>query len=560
MATGADAFEHFDAMALEDLANLLWQPTFDAGAVPDEVAATFTRELHRPAAAGARMRRFLQGLIDHPVRHTADLTALYEAALPWCDELSTLQTYVLRNLLGKNANEGYEPVPESVELQFPRDHALKVRAQTGWHFFVGSAWDEHGTQYGVELMFFGIALFPPALAASFGMSDLDNQLIEIQLAISPEGQRHHQAAPIVVAGTSGLIEATSEPFSLRLGRNEMVSATPDELFPMRVRAWGLDRGEHPALELAVDLTFTSGKGILPQGDEGALPACDGVGTFYYSVPDIQIDPEQSSLRIGDREIRLTRGQFWFDHQWGYLAGNPRSEVMRAADNLTQPDPEGWDWFMAQFDGNRQVTVAAAHKRTMADQFYRQTGAGAPGPMDVRVGGKYMDGDGTTSVAWGSLRVTDWVKTEHSGDPERYPATHTWHPNGWSFVFDDLPDDIRSFTMVPIVEGGQSAFFANGAQICEGAVRLFDPSGRQIGNGFAESVAYADVRRNKLRLAGLPVTDELVERIEPKAPHLPTRLWNLAYVITHHKQLSHIMDTAKGLDFIFETADAAAPPG
>lgn len=559
MAIDRAGFAAFDQRTLEDLANLLWQPHFDPAAIPDDIATAFTSEHNRPAVSGARMRTFLEGLKEHPIAHTRNPRALYEAILPHCDELSTLQLYVMRNLLGKNANEGYEPVPEVVELAFPRDHELKLRAQTGWHFFVGSAWDEAGTQYGIELMFFGIALFPPHLAASFGMSDLDNQLIEIQLAISPEGKRHHQAAPIVVAGTSGLMHATNEPFSIRLGRNEMASFGADDLFPMRVQAWGLDRGEDPALELAVDLVLTSGRGILPQGDEGALPACDGVGTFYYSVPDIQIDPERSTLRLGDREIRLTRGEFWFDHQWGYLAGNPQSEVMRAANNLSEPDPEGWDWFMAQFEGDRQVTVASAHKRTMAERFYRQTGEHPPEPMDVRVGGKFMDADGSSRVAWGSLRVTDWVKTEHSGDPERYPPTHTWHPNRWSFVFDDLPEDIATFTMVPIVEGGQSAFFANGAQICEGAVRLIDAAGRQIGNGFAESVAYADVRRNKLRLAGLPVTDELADRIEPRAPHLPTRVWNLAYVLAHHKQLSHILESAKGLDFIFETADAAPPP-
>jgi len=55
--------------------------------------------------------------------------------------------------------------------------------------------------------------------------------------------------------------------------------------------------------------------------------------------------------------------------------------------------------MAQFVGDRQLTVASAHKRTMTATYYRQTGPTPPETMEVRVGGKFMDADSSTATAW-----------------------------------------------------------------------------------------------------------------------------------------------------------------
>lgn len=106
-------------------------------------------------------------------------------------------------------------------------------------------------------------------------------------------------------------------------------------------------------------------------------------------------------------------------------------------------------------------------------------------MTRRVSGTYMDEQGATCTAWRApVVVDDWVHVDHTPAPDRYPATHTWHPNHYRFTFDDLPEDIAAFTLTPIVEGGQSAFFASGMQICEGAVAGADPAARTSAAGFA----------------------------------------------------------------------------
>jgi hypothetical protein len=171
-------------------------------------------------------------------------------------------------------------------------------------------------------------------------------------------------------------------------------------------------------------------------------------------------------------------------------------------------------------------------------------------MELDVGGKFMDAAKNTRTIWGTLRVTDWIKAERSPCPDRYPPTRVWHPNRWEFEFADLPADIRSFAMIPIVRGSQSTFFASGGQISEGAVRLVSHAGDDIGRGFAEAVGYANTLQNMLRLAGLPESEPILELLAGRAPPIGTRVMNALYVLAHRRQLREVLAAAKGLEFFF----------
>ncbi len=535
---------------LEDAAHLLHLREFDEAAVDPGVLTTLRSHRNSPAETGARLRRYLHHLLEHPVSRVVDRSDLWRAMLQHSGEVTPLQAYAMRQLMGPSSNAGYPSLPDQVHLEFPRDHRVQPDAQCGWHFLVGSLWDEDGNEYGIESMMFGFAMYPESIAKEFGLSPLDNLSVEVQFAISERGVRHHQGEPLVALGTSGLIRVNDAPFELSVGANTMSSTGSDDLLPLRVRTWGLDRGGDEPLELACDLTITGGKPVLLQGEHGAMPSVGGIGTYYYSIPNISIDPSCSSIRIGDRDIRIVRGQLWFDHQWGFLSGVSEHEVLRASQSIDRPDPAGWDWFMAHLDGDRQVTMFAEHRNEYRDHYF-DSGDTPPAPMTRRVGGTYMDDRGATRMIWGTMQVDEWVRVEHTPRPDRYPATHTWHPNHYRFDFDDLPEDIRSFTMTPIVDGGQSAFFAHGFQICEGAVVLRDPSGRDIGRGFAEAVAYADTLANQLRLAGLPVTDELLALAADPVPDAELAASNAEYVAAHQDELAEIVRASTGLGWMIE---------
>jgi len=546
------ALAAFDEATRDHIAHALWMTEFDASAIARDIASGLAHPRNSPAAYGDRMRRYIRYLIDHPLSRTPSHRKIYDLLLSHCDELSPHQSYVIQTaFLGPASTVGYDMVPPRADLQFPRDHLPKVRTKNGWHFFVGSCWDKDGNEYGVEVMFFQAALFPPNIAAGFGLSDDENQVVELQFAISEAGGRHFQAEPVVLGGTSGLVGYDADPFVYRLGRNTIECHQSGEFFPVTIRAWGLDRGADPSRQLGVDITFTCGKETLLQGADGCMPSVDGIGSLYYSIPNMQLDPSCSTLQLDGRTIALERGTFWFDHQWGYLAGAPRSSVLRAATYATNPKPGGWDWFMAHLTGDRQLTVFALHdKRYTA--FYQQTGATPPGTMTARVAGTYMDATKATTKIDGTLQITDWMRADHSPNPARYPVTGTWYPNQWKFEFDSaVPEDIRTFVMNPIVHGAQSGFFANGAQYAEGAVVITAPTGEDLGRGFAESVMYADTRRTVHRLAGIPDSDECIKAMWRRTVPLGLRLRNAAYVLAHRKNLEAIIAESAGLELFVD---------
>jgi predicted secreted hydrolase len=546
----ADSLMAMDQPTRDSIAHALWQRELDPAAIPEGVLAKLADPKNSPAAHADRMRRFLRYLKDHPLSHTPDLSKTYDRLLEHCQEgLSPQQAYAWQTaFLGPSATVGYDMIPLDADLAFPADHLPKFRSQVGWHFFVGSCWDTEGNEYGAELMFFGTALFPPNVAAGLGLSDEENQIIELQLAISERGGRHYQAEPVVLAGTSGLLGFTADPMVFRLGRNSIECHNSDGLFPVTIKGWGVDKGSDPGVELGLDITFTSGKETLLQGDQGCMPSIDGVGSLYYSIPDLQLDPSCSTLTLDGRTIDLARGQFWFDHQWGYLTGAAASPVMRAAAWATDPNPSGWDWFMTHLTDDRQITMFAPHSKALAD-FYEQTGDTPPPTMRVQIKGTMMAADRTTSMVVGTLSVTDWIKAEHSPNPDRYLVTDTWYPNRWNFVFDeDVPEDIREFTLTPIVDQAQAGFFANGAQYAEGAVVVTAPDGTELGRGFAESVSFADTRRTTHRLAGLPETDAEIKAMSLRKTPKALALVNAAFVLTHQADLKAILAEARAMDF------------
>lgn len=545
-----DRFLDLDQQSKDDIACALWADTLSESELSSEVLSLVQSEKNSNKARGQRMRSFLHYLIENPLSRTPDYTAVYRRLLKDIDEVSASQEYAIAlAFLGPGAALGYEKIEAPANFVFPKDHEPKMRSKIGWHFLVGSCWSKDGREFGVELMFFRSAIYPPAVAARMGLSDLENQTVELQLAISEAGKHHYQAEPIVLSGTSGLVSFEGEPYTYRLGKNKMQGVAGNELFPLKVEARGVDRGFASPVGIGVDITLDDAGRLLLQGDKGCAPAVGGIGTYYYSFTSIGLDPSSSTLMIGDEVVELEKGLFWFDHQWGALSGVSDEEVLRASVGSKPAEPSGWDWFMAQFGGNRQITVYATHKNEFR-KFYEQTGPDKPETMSVAVVGTYMDEQGAQRMVRGTLEISDWIKDTHSPNPRRYLLTGTWYPNAWHFTFGtDVPPDIASFSMTPIVAEAQSGFFASSAEYAEGAVILKNDAGIEIGCGFAESVSYADNRKTACLLSGLKDDDETINAL--KAPELSgfSKLRNVFYILRHKKELEKLIEESAGLDII-----------
>ena len=542
-----DPYKSFlDDETKEHIASVLWVSSFDHDNIPHEIIERLYDPKNSLESFGSRTRTYLNWLIEHPQSHNPDYTQRYQKLKSYCVALNSHQSYVIiSKFLGLNDSQGFEPMPAAADLQFPRDWLPQLKTKVGWHFFVGSCWDNTGAEYGVECMFFRYALLPPTLATQFGLSDIENQVAELQLGISKAGDQHYQVDPPVIAGTTGLISLGLNPFHFEVGKNRIASIYTDSLLPLTLQACGFQKGSTEPTKLAIDFRFESGTEYLIQGDNGCMPCVAGMGSLYYSIPNMLL-ANGSTLTIGSERITLTRGIFWFDHQWGFLAGNSQSAVLRAATNMMKAAPSGWDWFMAQFSGDRQLTMFAPHSKAHMAYYY-QTGATPPGTMHVNVSGKYMDEHKELKLTWGTLTVRKWVTGEHSPNPARYPPSHTWYPNQWEFEFDDaLPEDIRAFTMAPIVSSGQSNFFANGSEYSEGAVYLHGTSGEDLGRGFAESVEYARTIDTMLALTSIDDTSLGALILDSSSSWL-RRLRSRLYFLMHASELKDVLATQKGLE-------------
>jgi predicted secreted hydrolase len=539
-------FNELDDLTRENIALALWMNEFQEDEIPDDVKKCILSDKNSPDAFGDRMRHRIQDLLDNPDSFTPSYKKRYQELLKYCSSLTSLQAYAMNHLLGMDSSRGYQKIPEKSNIEFPRDFAPQTGYQVGWHFFVGNCRDTQQRDYGILVSFYHYSLLPPDMAHDFGLTDWENQIFEMQLAVAREGGEHLQSRPFAIAGTTGLLKFSSQPFHYEAGKNQIISEKKDELFPLTVNAWGVNQGGEKDVEMEVNLKLSSNKDFLLQGNKGCLPCCCDIGTLYYSATNLQLEAG-STLKLDGEEITFEEGKFWFDHQWGNALeplGNSRCKVVRAASVLSKPShSRGWDWFMAQFEGNREITMYAPHTDKNLE-FYWLTDPEPPGEMTVDVKGQFIDEKNHVVDSLGTLKINKWVKSVKSSNPENYFITNTWYPDHWEFQFQDMvPEDIRHFTMTPIVQGGQTGYNASGAQYSEGGVYIRNINGELLGKGFAESVYYADAHANIFHLAGIPDTPQMRELVETPEASSWLKLQGLLYMAwpPHQKKIKKILE-------------------
>lgn len=509
---------------------------------PNVPAARKEGSLGDPAAFGARMAARLQDLIDRPYSWVPSFAKRYAMLLKHCESLTAHQAYAMTMLLGPDSSRDYERIPNTFALTFPEAHRVDLAGQVGWYYYAGHVRAANGMEYGVLFMMFQYTLLPPPLAAHFGLSPVENQVVDVQLAITPRDGRMIQAAPPLHAGTDGRIEVADRLF-LRAGDALVDTPSRDSLYPMTLRASGVDRGGETPVPVAIDIRLASGRGILLQGNNGCMPCIGGVGTRYYSIPQMAIDPAASRITIGSDIIPLASGTFWMDHQWGtgmVPGGASPDEVLRAAANLGGPRTPGWDFMVMNFDDGSAITLN--HLHTPDDlPWLDQKGASAPPPRPARpVAGKFMDRFGTVFDISGTLAITAWARGTTSPDPSIYPVSNVWFPHGWSFELCGglVPERLRKLVFRPISGDPSAMFFANTSQYVEAPVVILDAAGAPCGRGYAEAVGYENFTATAARLAGL--TADEVKTLGPVAPSAFLKLASLAYVAMHRKEMDAIV--------------------
>src|SRR5262245_10646145 len=159
-----------DADTRDCIAQALWMRELCADALPEDVLERVLSYKNSSHAFGERMAYRLEAMLERPDSFTPSYEKRYNMLLQHCDALSVHQAYAMTGLLGLDSSKGFQQIPATPDFQFPRDNAEQLGTQMGWYFFVGSATGANGKEYGVELMFWRVALLPVPVANHFGLS------------------------------------------------------------------------------------------------------------------------------------------------------------------------------------------------------------------------------------------------------------------------------------------------------------------------------------------------------------------------------------------------------
>lgn len=320
-------------------------------------------------------------------------------------------------------------------LRFPADFGAHPATRIEWWYLTGLLGDRDGSppRFGYQLTFFRV---PGPAAAGHPSGLAARQLLLGHVALSDLATRRMIKAQRLLRGLGGVVEA-------RVGDCDV-----------RLRDWTLKRegdGYRAAFTgpgFAMELELATPDAPLLQGDgglsrKGPLPA---QFSHYYSRPQLLT---QAALRLDGVRHSLA-GRAWLDHEW--------------SDNVLG-DAVGWDWLGINLHDGRALTLF---------QLRRQ--------------------DGSRDWAGGSLRTPgsadrSFTPNEVDMTPTRQwtsPATGTRWPVEWR-----LKSPAGEVRLVAAFDAQEiDARASSGLVYWEGAARLLDGAGREIGWGYLELTGYA----------------------------------------------------------------------
>ena len=332
-------------------------------------------------------------------------------------------------------DEGFAvPQPGRV-FNFPRDHGAHPEFKIEWWYVTGHLFTaDRGRRFGYEATFFRSAA--PDKTSQF-------HLAHMALTDVATGTFYHQDRLNRDGWDAGAATATlavhNGPWSLRL-----LPATPaGESFGL----YGSVRGE---AEFALTLVPTKPLVVFGENGLSRKGADPTAASHYLTFPRLRTE---GVLTLGEETLRVT-GESWMDHE--------------ISSSQLDTNQVGWDWAGIQFNDGREV------------MFYR---------MRLRDGSS----DPASSLTWvdraGAPRKSDfkWEVMERWTSP----ASGAVYPVGVRLTTTDpasgKPVVLR---LIPLTNNQELIGQIDGLAYWEGACRVLDAEGREIGSAYLELTGYA----------------------------------------------------------------------
>jgi predicted secreted hydrolase len=328
----------------------------------------------------------------------------------------------------------YPPVVPGHEIALPRDEGSHPQFRIEWWYLTGWLSTEGGATLGFQVTFFRTR---PGTDEENPSRFAPRQLLFAHAAVSDPTRGALLTAQKSARAGFGLAQAAEDTLSVHIDQWQLRKEGTS--YRAAVHA------EDFSLELdcaAVQSPLLHGANGFSQKGPQQLSA-----SYYYSLPQLRT----TGFAVIDGRRQRVEGVAWFDHEWS-------SALLDSA-------ARGWDWVGINLDDG-----AALMALRIRDEHHQQHWAAAT----------TRQADARTTQAYGPDQVR-WEPVRHW----RSARTGIRYPVEWQVVVGQ-----RRLVLHPLMDDQENdARGSTGTIYWEGAVRVFDEHGRQIGRGYLELTGY-----------------------------------------------------------------------
>jgi predicted secreted hydrolase len=332
--------------------------------------------------------------------------------------------------------EGFAvPQPGKV-FSFPRDHGAHPEFKLEWWYVTGHLYAEDGRRFGFQATFFRQAA--PDRSVQLHLAHM--AVVDVATGKFYHQERLNRAGWDAGAAVETL-DVKQENWSLRL--SDPAARAGAERIELRggVRA-----------EVALALTLVPAKPLVVFGENGVSRkgAAPTAASYYLTFPRLRAEGE---LTLGEERLKV-RGEAWMDHE--------------ISSSQLDKNQVGWDWVSVQLKDGRELML-----------YRLRTREGGADPASALTWVDARGGAERRAFGW---EVLDTWKSAATGAvyPARVAITTT----------DPATGAAVRYTLEPLARDQELAGRLGGIAYWEGACRVRDTAGRDVGSAYMELTGYA----------------------------------------------------------------------
>ncbi|MEX0332719.1 MAG: lipocalin-like domain-containing protein [Puniceicoccaceae bacterium] len=338
--------------------------------------------------------------------------------------------------------DGFLVPQPGTTLTFPQDHGNHPDYKIEWWYLTGHLEATSGRRFGYQATFFRSALKSGGDGDDRGFGT--SQLYLTHMVFTDESDENFYFEQRLsrdgwdAYSRQDWMDVRNGPWHLKMmdartGKMKLQASVKSDL------QWELELlPQKPLLRFGAD--GTSRKGPAPEAR-----------SFYLTFSRLET---RGTVQIGDEELAVN-GSSWMDHE--------------IASSQLDPDYVGWDWIAIQLNDGWEIKA-----------YLLRESDGSPSPFSALY---WIDPEGQThyrgeaEFSWD--KSLTWRSPDTGAVYPNAPVIETTHPGSGRRV---------AFSFQPILDNQELNF--PGATYWEGAGRVLDESGKEVGSAYLELVGYA----------------------------------------------------------------------